>query len=146
MDAHLAAVDDMVGASFAHPSVIMHAFFNEGPSNDPGACHGYKAMADRIRARVVTPGNPPMRFATWANNHVTQDACIEHEDVISFNSYPGCEFVSRPLLSPLPQPPPLITPPMPPNVLSRVQRRRERVRSAWILARASRLGAHPLAD
>lgn len=89
MSAHVRAAGEMVGASFAHPSVIFHAFFNEGPSNDPGACHGYAAMADAIRSRVATPGNAPMRYVTWANNHGSSDACIQHEDVISFNSYPG---------------------------------------------------------
>jgi beta-glucuronidase len=30
-----------------------------------------------------------MRFVTWANDHGTADVCIVHEDVISFNAYPG---------------------------------------------------------
>ena len=30
-----------------------------------------------------------MRLVTWANNKVTDDVCIESEDVISFNSYPA---------------------------------------------------------
>jgi beta-glucuronidase len=89
MEDHLRRVEEMVGASFAHPSVIIHGFFNEGPSNNRSACTGYGAMADRIRSRVVTPGNAPMRFVTWANNHNTTDVCIAHEDIISFNAYPG---------------------------------------------------------
>ena len=43
MTEHLASVASMVATSFAHPSVIFHAFFNEGPSNDPAACTGYAA-------------------------------------------------------------------------------------------------------
>ena len=109
VDAHLRAVDEMVGASFAHPSVILHAFFNEGPSDQPGACHAYKAMADRIRARVATAGNPPARLVTWANNHGEEDACIEHEDVISFNAYPGWYSDSGNASAPLGYWPPQVT-------------------------------------
>ena len=29
------AVQEMVQASMSHPSVIMHAFYNEGPDSDP---------------------------------------------------------------------------------------------------------------
>ena len=92
MKAQLEKIDAMVGASFAHPSVIIHGFFNEGPSDNKSACAAYGAMADRIRSRVVTPNAPPMRFVSWANNHGSKDACIVHEDVISFNSYPGTHF------------------------------------------------------
>lgn len=50
MAAHLAAVASMVETSFAHPSVVFHGFFNEGPSNDAAACPGYAASA-QVRRR-----------------------------------------------------------------------------------------------
>lgn len=86
MSNHLTAVTSMVLTSFNHPAVIFHAFFNEGPSNDPAACIGYAASARTIKELV---SQPAMRMVTWANNKLTSDACIAYEDVISFNSYPG---------------------------------------------------------
>jgi beta-glucuronidase len=46
MAAHLAAMAAMVQTSFAHPSVLFHGFFNEGPSNDAAACPAYEASAE----------------------------------------------------------------------------------------------------
>lgn len=86
---HLQAVAAMTATSFAHPSVIFHAFFNEGPSNDVNAAPAYAASAQAIRDFTVTAGNPPARLVTWANNKLSSDVCIAYEDVISFNSYPG---------------------------------------------------------
>jgi len=86
MKYQIQAVNEMISASINHPSVILHAFYNEGPSNDPKACPGYNASAQAIRNRV---GNPPTRFVTWANDHTTGDVCLNIADVISFNSYPG---------------------------------------------------------
>lgn len=89
MTNHLSAVASMVAHSFAHPSVIFHAFFNEGPSDDPAACVGYARSSQTIRESVTGPGFPPVRYVTWANNHGPSDVCIDYEDVISFNGYPG---------------------------------------------------------
>ena len=86
MSNHLVAVASMVEASFSHPSVILHAFFNEGPSYDVKACVGYAESAAAVRARV---GVPPKALVTWANNHGSSDVCIAYEDVISFNGYPA---------------------------------------------------------
>jgi beta-glucuronidase len=86
MQNQLTAVTSMVLTSWSHPSVILHGYFNEGPSDQQAACVGYGACADTIKALV---GNPPKAFVTWANNKVSKDVCIAHEDVISFNSYPG---------------------------------------------------------
>ena len=66
MTNHLAAVTSMVTSSFAHPSVILHAYFNEGPSDDPNACVGYARSAETIRSLT---GVPPKALVTWANNH-----------------------------------------------------------------------------
>lgn len=86
MSNHLTAVASMVQTSFAHPAVIFHAFFNEGPSDDPNACVGYAASAAAIKSRV---GEPAMRLVTWASDKDNRDVCIQYEDTISFNNYPG---------------------------------------------------------
>ena len=82
----LIAVNEMIDASYNHPSVLLHGFYNEGPNNQAAACPGYNASAATIRART---GSPPTRLVTWANNHLSADKCIAIEDVISFNSYPA---------------------------------------------------------
>ena len=82
----LDAVNEMMDASYNHPSVILHAFYNEGPNDTPAACPGYNASAAAIRART---GTPPSRLVTWANNHLSGDKCIAIEDVVSFNDYPA---------------------------------------------------------
>lgn len=69
-----------------HPSVILHAFYNEGPNDVKTSCPGYNASAAIIRKFT---GQPPSRLVTWANNHLSRDQCIEFEDVVSFNSYPA---------------------------------------------------------
>lgn len=85
MSSHLTAVTEMVTTSIAHPCVILHAFFNEGPSDNKEACEaGYAPSAALIRA--LSHGT---RLVTWANDHTTADVCIGNEDVISFNAYPG---------------------------------------------------------
>lgn len=59
-----AQIDEMVGASISHPSVLMHGFFNEGPSSDPRACPAYAASAAAIRRQVP----PSHRLVTWATS------------------------------------------------------------------------------
>ena len=81
----ITAVSSMVETSFNHPSVVLHGFFNEGPSSDPLACVGYAALAATIRERA----DSSWRLVTWANNRLASDACIAYEDVISLNAYPG---------------------------------------------------------
>ncbi|EGD74550.1 hypothetical protein PTSG_05914 [Salpingoeca rosetta] len=82
----LQAVNEMISASINHPSVIFHAFYNEGPSDNPAACPGYNASASAIRARV---GSPPSRLVTWASDTRTNDVCLHIADVVSFNDYPA---------------------------------------------------------
>jgi len=86
MKYQIQAVNEMISASINHPSVIFHAFYNEGPSSDPKACAGYNASAEAIRNRV---GHPPTRLVTWASDKKTSDVCLGVADVISFNSYPA---------------------------------------------------------
>eukprot|EP00899_Mesostigma_viride_P018527 jgi/Mesvir1/26676/Mv20458-RA.3 len=75
MAAHLAAVEEMVLASINHPSVLLLAFFNEGPSKDPAACNGYNASAAAIRALV----------GTWAD---TASGC-QHVSTASIETPPA---------------------------------------------------------
>jgi len=86
MKYQIEAVNEMISASINHPAVLFHAFYNEGPSNDPKACPGYNASASAIRERV---GNPPTRLVTWASSQKTSDVCLDIADVLSFNSYPA---------------------------------------------------------
>jgi len=86
MKYQIQAVNEMISASINHPSVILHAFYNEGPSNNPASCPGYNASAMAIRNRV---GNPPTRLVTWASDKKTGDVCLSIADVVSFNSYPA---------------------------------------------------------
>lgn len=77
MKAHLEAVGSMVETSIAHPSVILHGFFNEGPSDNVDACVGYAASAEAVRSRVSVPAS---RLVTWANNHLGSDKCMAVSD------------------------------------------------------------------
>eukprot|EP00051_Salpingoeca_urceolata_P003028 m.54651 g.54651 ORF g.54651 m.54651 type:complete len:630 (-) comp12473_c0_seq1:165-2054(-) len=78
------AVNEMVSASFNHPSVIFHAFYNEGPSERSAACPGYNTSASTIRKRLGKS-----RFVTWASNQQIKDVCLDIADVVSFNGYPA---------------------------------------------------------
>ena len=89
MQQQVIAVTSMVRTSIHHPSIILHGFFNEGPSGDAAACTGYQALADTVRSLVALPGQPPSRYVTWASNQATNDKCFASTDVLSFNSYPG---------------------------------------------------------
>lgn len=80
------AVTQMVQTSFHHPSVILHGFFNEGPSNDVHACSGYETLSQTIKGIV---GTPQKALVTWASDKKTSDKCFNAADVVSFNDYPG---------------------------------------------------------
>ena len=85
MQAQITQVNEMVMASYSHPSIILHGFFNEGPSPDAKACTGYAACAEAIRALVP----PSHRMVTWASSAKEKDKCFDSADVLSFNEYPG---------------------------------------------------------
>ncbi len=51
MQYQIQQMNDMISASFNHPSVVFFAFFNEGPSDDPNACPGY-AVCFSLAARL----------------------------------------------------------------------------------------------
>lgn len=63
----------------------LHAFYNEGPSNDPRACAGYNASASAIR--TLAPSSH--RMVSWASCWKEADVCLAAADVVAFNDYPG---------------------------------------------------------
>ena len=84
MKYQIQAVNEMLDAAINNPSVIIWAFYNEGPSNDKDAIPGYNASASAIRARDTS------RFVTWADNKETGSVTIGPiADVASFNNYPA---------------------------------------------------------
>ena len=85
-------MDEMVRASLSHPSVVLHGFFNEGPSDDAAACAAYNASAAAVRALAL----PSHRLVTWASDKQENDVCLPIADVVAFNDYPGW-YDSRPL-------------------------------------------------
>ena len=85
MAAQVLQVREMVRASYSHPSIVFHGFFNEGPADDPAACAGYSALAREIRSLVP----PSHRLVTWASSAKTHDRCFEAADVLSFNECNG---------------------------------------------------------
>ena len=103
MASHLADMAHMVHASVAHPSVILHGFFNEGPSSDPTACPGYAASSKVVHDAVPLS----WRMATWASDKTTSDKCLSAADVVSFNNYPGAPGVASSSPPAFPFPPPL---------------------------------------
>jgi beta-glucuronidase len=88
MQQQLIQMAEMVDTSINHPSVLYHAFFNEGPSSDPKACFAYNASGAVVRARVSVAGSPPTRLVTWASDKSFADVCLPFADVYSANNYP----------------------------------------------------------
>ncbi|CAJ1455076.1 unnamed protein product [Effrenium voratum] len=103
----------MLEASMNHPSIMVWAWFNEGPSDQEAACPAYAACAQLAASRDST------RFLSWASNKkdkdrfklglgsdtvvfgpgrkvgrsersgILEDKCLDHATAISFNSYPA---------------------------------------------------------
>jgi beta-glucuronidase len=76
-------ITEMMDNAINHASIMLWAFFNEGPSNNKESCVGYETCANIIKQR------DPTRFVTWASNKLEGDVCLHAADVVSFNSYPG---------------------------------------------------------
>lgn len=76
-------LNEMLDNAMNHASIMLWAFFNEGPSHKSESCAGYEVCADVIRQR------DPTRFVTFASNRLEQDKCLHAADVVSFNNYPG---------------------------------------------------------
>lgn len=75
-------MNEMLDNALNHASIMIWAWFNEGPSHDPDACPAYKAQADTVHARDTT------RFVTWASDKDLNDVCLEHATLVAFNNYP----------------------------------------------------------
>lgn len=75
-------VEEMIAASYNHPSVIFWGFLNEGATNTPTAPKLYRRLADRCRELDAT------RPVTFADMHV-KSICLKIADVISYNLYPA---------------------------------------------------------
>ena len=87
MKYQLQQMAEMVETSINHPSIIVHGFNNEGPSNDKDACPGYNQSANAVRQRstlVKGQERPPWRLVTWASDKKEGDVCLAIVDHISF--------------------------------------------------------------
>ena len=90
MKYQLQQMEEMMEASMNHPSIMVWAWFNEGPSDDPEACEGYKACAE-------VAAKDPTRFRSYASSKKVKDKCLEHVTLVSFNDYPAWyTFETRP--------------------------------------------------
>lgn len=74
---------EMLDNAMNHASIMIWAFFNEGPSQFEDACVGYETCSKVIRER------DPTRFVTFASDRLEKDLCLHTADVVSFNNYPG---------------------------------------------------------
>ncbi|CAJ1343191.1 unnamed protein product [Effrenium voratum] len=83
MKYQLQQLEEMLEASMNHPSIMVWAWFNEGPSDQEAACPAYAACAQLAASRDST------RFLSWASNKKDKDKCLDHATAISFNSYPA---------------------------------------------------------
>lgn len=82
MKYQLQQVEEMLEASMNHPSIMVWAWFNEGPSDNQAACPAYAACAK-------VAGKDPTRFLSWASSKQQRDQCLEHATAVSFNGYPA---------------------------------------------------------
>jgi len=82
MKYQLQQVEEMLEASMNHPSIMVWAWFNEGPSDNQAACPAYAACAK-------VAGRDPTRFLSWASSKQQRDQCLEHATAVSFNGYPA---------------------------------------------------------
>ena len=85
----LAQISEMIAASYNHPSIFTWGYLNEGPSNDPGACPGYQACADRVLQLDKS------RFNACASNKIGADRCSRHASLVAWNFYPGWCGIER---------------------------------------------------
>lgn len=81
--AQLKQTEEMIIASYNHPSIIIRAFLNEGESNFE-ECRGcYEALTKLVREK------DPHRLVTYASNKELKDRFLELVDVVCFNIYPA---------------------------------------------------------
>jgi beta-glucuronidase len=92
--AHGAAVEEMVKASFNHPSIICWGFLNEAGTDSEYARPIMEATAAQLRRL------DPTRLITYATMFGKTDLFLELADIISINIYPGwygCQDAEDPL-------------------------------------------------
>ena len=83
MKYQLAQAEAMVAESFNHPSVIIFAYYNEGPSDREESRAGYTRMSRFLHRR------DPTRLVTYASSKGNADRFLDTVDIISLNNYPG---------------------------------------------------------
>lgn len=91
---HAEALEEMVEASFNHPSIIMWGFLNEAGSDKEYARAVFEQTAATLKRL------DPSRLVTYASMYSTRDLFFHLADVVSINIYPGwygCEGVEKPL-------------------------------------------------
>jgi beta-glucuronidase len=81
--AQLKQTEEMIIASYNHPSIIIRAFLNEGESNFEECRSCYEALTKLVREK------DPHRLVTYASNKELKDRFLELVDVVCFNIYPA---------------------------------------------------------
>lgn len=81
-------IDEMLSASFNHPSVVIWGILNESASNSEDCRVPYSELLTHIKTR------DPSRPVTYASCHRFSDCLLDLVDVISVNCYPGWYFGS----------------------------------------------------
>jgi len=76
-------LNEMLDNAMNHASIMIWAYFNEGPSQFADTCVGYETCSKVIRER------DPTRFVTFASDRLENDKCLHAADVVAFNNYPG---------------------------------------------------------
>jgi beta-glucuronidase len=79
-------IDEMIGMSFNHPSVVVWGLLNESCSTTERGRSGYARLIERIRMR------DPSRPVTYASNQPHGDICFDLADIVCVNTYPGWYF------------------------------------------------------
>ena len=78
----LSCADEMVGAHYNHPCIILWGLLNECSSDTPYGRSCYEAIIARLRALDGT------RLITFASDRHYKDICLDLCDVVSMNIYP----------------------------------------------------------
>jgi beta-glucuronidase len=83
MDAQRDHLDEMLDASFNHPSIVLWGVLNEGDSSEAECRPAFASLLSHVKAR------DPHRPVTFATCRPRRDLCLDLVDVVSVNAYPG---------------------------------------------------------
>lgn len=83
LEAAAANIEEMVGMSYNHPSVILWGMLNEGHSHDADCTPAYEHLVGQLREQDES------RLVTYATNHPLDDRGLALVDVVAVNTYPG---------------------------------------------------------